>query len=107
MAGDRAELHVGHHRQPEGCRAAPSWRISERLWQRTDLRPVAPQRLSVDAADVPLQWLDLHLGCDPGWRYACLPAARGARTDLRRNRRAWRDAYVRRADRPDHADPCA
>src|SRR6266581_4690311 len=33
MAGDRAELHVGHHRQPEGCRAAPSWRISERLWR--------------------------------------------------------------------------
>ena len=35
---------------------------------------LTPQRLPVDAADVPLQRLDLYLGGDRGRRHACLPA---------------------------------
>ena len=65
------------------------------------------QRLSLDAADVPLQRLDLHLGGDAGRRHACLPAPRRAGADLRRDRRARRDAYVRRAGGAEHADPRA
>ena len=107
VAGDRAELHLRHHRQSEGRGAASSRRLPERLRQCADLRAVAAQRLSVDAADVPLQRLDLYLGGDAGRRHACLPAPRGAGADLRRDRRAWRDAYVRRAGGADHADPCA
>ena len=75
--------------------------------QCADIRAVAAQRLSVDAADVPLQRLDLYLGGDAGGRHACLPAPRRSGADLRGDRRAWRDAYVRRAGGAEHADPCA
>ncbi len=44
------------------------------------------QRLSVDAADVPLQRLDLYLGGDPGRRDACLPAPGRSGADFRRHR---------------------
>ena len=69
--------------------------------QCADVRAVAAQRLSVDAADVPLQRLDLYLGGDAGGRHACLPAPRRSGADLRRDRRPWRDAYVRRAGGAD------
>ena len=107
MAGDRAELHVGHDREPEGRRAAPPRRLSECLRQCAHVRVVAAQCLSLDAADVPLQRLDLHLGGDAGRWHACLSPPRGAGTDLRRNCRVWRDAYVRRTGGAEHADPRA
>ena len=107
MAGDLAELHLRHHRQSERRRAAPSRRLSERLRQRADLRAVAAQRLSVDAADVPLRRLDLYLGGDPGGRRARLPAPGRCRTGVRRDRRAQGDAHVRRAGGVGDADPRA
>ena len=48
------------------------------------LRPTV--RLSVDAADVPLQRLDLHLGGDRGRRHARLPAPGRSGADLRGDR---------------------
>ena len=42
-----------------------------------------------------------------GVRHACLPAPGRAGADLRRDRGARRDAYVRRADRAEHAGPRA
>ena len=103
VGGDRALLYLGHHRQSEGCRHAPSWRLPECLRQRAGLRAEPAQRLSLDAADVPLQRLDLYLGRDAAGRHACLPAQRAAGGDLRRHRRARRDPYVRR---PCRARPC-
>ena len=79
VGGDRAELHLGHHRQSEGRRLPPPRRLSECLRQCAHLRADAAQRLSLDAADVPLQRLDLYLGGDPGRRHACLPAPRASR----------------------------
>ena len=57
------------------------------------------QRLSLDAADVPLQRLDLYLGDDGGRRHACLPAQGRAGARSSPHRRARRDASLRRADR--------
>ena len=49
-------------------------------------------------------------GAFPGrWRcgrHACLPALGARQGDLRRDRRTWRDASVRRADRDVDADQC-
>ena len=67
----------------------------------------AGQRLPVDAADVPLQRLDLHVGGDRGGRHARVPAPRRSRADLRGDPRPPRHAPVRRADRAQHADPRA
>src|SRR5690606_26276991 len=63
--------------------------------------------LSVDAADVPLQWLVLPLDGLPPGGDAYLPAADRQRLDLRGLRRAWRDPSLRRADHhePDRQRP--
>ena len=50
----------------------------------------------VDAADVPLQRLDLHLGRDCGRRHARLPAPGRSRADLRGDTRSPGDSPVRR-----------
>ena len=58
--------------------------------------------LSLDAADVPLQRLDLHLGGDArsaAPMSACAGSSR--RAIFAADRRAWRDAYVRRAGGAD------
>ncbi len=107
MGGDRAQLYLGHHRQPEGRRLSPPRRVFERARQRDHLRARPPFGLSVDAADVPLQRLDLYLGRHRGRRHACLSPPRRAGADLRRDRRAPGDPSVRRADRLEHAGPCA
>ena len=46
-------------------------------------RLAAGQRLPVDAADVPLQRLDVHVGGDRRRRHARVPAPRRSRADLR------------------------
>ena len=103
MERDRAELHLGHDRQPERRRLSPPRRLSERARQRDHVRARPAFGLSLDPADVPLQRLDLYLGRHGGGRHACLSAPRRAGSDLRRDRRAPGDASVRRADRAEHA----
>ena len=82
MGRDRAQLHLGHHRQSQGRRLSPSRRLSERARQRARLEHAAPSGLSLDAADVPLQRLVLSLDGDGARRHACLPAPRRGRRDL-------------------------
>ena len=69
------------------------------LGQRRHLRHGQASGLSVDAADVSLQRLVLHLDAVGGRRHACLPAGGAGRADLRRHRHAQGHASVRRADR--------
>ena len=61
VAGDRAQLHLGHHRQPQGRRLPPSRRLPERGRQHARLGHGPASGLSLDAADVPLQRLVLPL----------------------------------------------
>ena len=66
MGRDRAELHLGHHRQSQGRRLSPSRRLPERA-SATSLvwAHAAPSGLSVDPADVPLQRLVLPVDAWP------------------------------------------
>ena len=57
--------------------------------------------VSLDAADVPLQRLVLHVGRDGDGRHARLPAPRGAGPDLGPDRRRGRHPLLRRAHRAD------
>ena len=104
VAGDRAQLHLGHHGPAERRRLSPPRRLSERDRRHSRLEHGPAPDLSVDPADVPLQRLVLSLGDrvaggDPG-----VPApGRGGR-DLRRDRRPPGDASVRRAGGDGHAD---
>ena len=61
-------------------------------------------RLSMDAADVPLQRLVLPLVRDGDGRHACLFTQSRSGLDLPDDRRARRHPYVRRTDRPRDAD---
>ena len=97
MAGDRAELHLRHDRQPEGRGLPPSRRAPERGRQRAGLEHAAVPGLSVDAADVPLQRLVLPLVGRAAGRHAGLPAPGRQRHDLPGAGRARRHASVRRA----------
>ena len=86
MGRDRAQLHLGHHRQPEGRRLSPSRRLSERARQHPRLGHAAAPGLSVDLADVPLQRLVLPVDGDGARRDACLPApGRGRRRSTMRS----------------------
>ena len=76
-------LHLGHHRQSQGRRLQPSRRLPRRARQRAHLQARPRQPLPVDAADVPLLGLDLHLGRHGGRRHACLPAQGRAAAHLR------------------------
>ncbi len=103
MGRDRAQLHLGHDRRPEGRRLPSSRREPARRRQRRHRRHRPPSGLSLDAADVPLQRLVLSLVDQRQGGRACLPAAGARQADLRPHRRAEGDAHVRRADR--HVDP--
>ena len=103
MAGDRAQLHLGHDRQPQGGGLPSSRRASERGRQRAGLEHAAVPDLSVDPADVPLQRLVLPLVDRAAGRGPGLPAPGRQRHDLRGPGRAWRHPSVRCADRHGHA----
>ena len=102
MGRDRAQLHLGHHRQPEGRGLPPSRRRADGLQQHHPRRHGQAPRLSVDAADVPLQRLVLPLDAGDAGGHPCLPALGARQADLRRHRRPRRHPSVRRADR--HVD---
>ena len=90
MGRDLAQLHVGHHRRPEGRGLSPSRRVPARDRQRAHLRHGQASGLSVDAADVPLQRLVLPVVDLGGRRHACVPALGARGGDVRRDRRRTR-----------------
>ena len=98
-----AAVHVGHDRRPERRDVSPSRRVSQRARQRARLQARAGQRVPVDAADVPLLRLDVHVGGDGRGRDARLPAPRRSGADLPGHPRRARHASVRRADRAQPA----
>ena len=90
MGRDLAQLHLRHHRRPEGRGLSPPRRLSARDRQCRDLRHGQASGLSLDAADVPLQRLVLPLvDLDPR-RHACLPAPGARGRDVRPDRRPTR-----------------
>src|SRR3546814_16027632 len=88
MAGDVAELHFGHHRQPQRRGLSSSRGLSECHRQRHYLRAATVLRLSLDIADVPLQRLDLYLGGDRGSDAPSLPVPGGLCAQLSTDRLA-------------------
>ena len=86
VGGDRAQLHLGHHRQSQGRGLSPSRRLSERDREHPRVVDAAASGLSLDAADVPLQRLVLSLDRDGDGGDACLPAPRRGEADLRGDR---------------------
>ena len=107
VAGHQPQLHLRHDRQSQGRRLSPSRRLPERHRRCHHLRPRQPCGLSLDAADVPLQRLVLHLGRDGGRRHPCLPAQGRPGGDLSDDQAPWRHPPVRRADRAERAGQCA
>ena len=103
MGRHRPELYLRHDRQPERRRLPSPRRLSSCARQCAGRQYRAAPGLSVDAADVSLQWLVLSLDGPGGGRRQCLPALCAAGRDLERACRRGRHASVRRADRDvDH-----
>ncbi len=90
MGRDRAQLHVGHDRQPEGRRLPPSRRVPQRAVEHRRLGHAAAFGLPVDAADVPLQRLVLSVDDGGQRRHQRLPAQGGGQADPRRDPRRTR-----------------
>ena len=78
----RDQLHERHDRPPEGGRLPPPRRLPAGAGDGVPCRAAARQRVPLDAADVPLQRLVLHLGRHRRRGAARLPAATGARRGL-------------------------
>ena len=97
---DRRQLHLGHHRRPQGRRHPPPRRLSQRGVQRRHLDDAELRRLSLDAADVPLQRLVLPVDDGDARRHPCVPPQGRGRRDPRRDPRAQGRPLLRRADRP-------
>ena len=95
MARDLAQLHLGHHREPEGRRLPPPRRVPQRALERRRLEPRASSRLPVDPADVPLQRVVLPVDAGGGRRDQRLRAQGGGRRDLRGDRLRGGDASLR------------
>ncbi len=100
---DRAQLHLGHHRQSEGRGLSPPRHVPGSGRQHHGVAAAAEAGLSLDPADVPLQRLVLPVVGHRDGRHARLPAQGRSGADLPDDRRAWRHAHVRRADRAQHA----
>ena len=99
VAGDRAQLHLRHHRQPEGGGLPPPRGLPQRAQQRDRLADGGAPGLPVDPADVPLQRLVLSVD-DRGARgNQRVPAPGGGGSHLRRHRGPWSDSLLRRSDR--------
>ena len=69
---NRPELHLGHHRQPEGCGHAPPRSLPERDVANRILGHAGALGLSLDPADVPLQRLVLSVDDGGQRRNQCL-----------------------------------
>ncbi len=104
VAGDLAQLHLGHDGQPEGGGLLAPRRLPERRRQPAHLEHAAAGRLSLDAADVPLQRLVLPVEHGGQRRHQRLPAESRAGPDLQADPGAPGHALLRRADRAQRAD---
>ena len=80
---------------PKGVVYPPSRGLSDGLWQRAQRWAWTAPRLSLDAADVSLQWLVLSLGHFVGCWNACLLALGAAEIHLRRLSRPQSDPSLR------------
>ena len=95
---DQHQLHERHDRTAEGRHVHPPRRDAERA-RGGRARPADPALgLPLDAADVPLQRLVLHLGGHSRERDARLPAEGRPAARLAAARRGGRHASVRRPD---------
>ena len=95
---DQHQLHERHDRTAERRHVHPPRRDAERA-RGGRARPADPALgLPLDAADVPLQRLVLHLGGDSRERDARLPAEGRPAARLAAARRGGRHASVRRPD---------
>jgi fatty-acyl-CoA synthase len=79
------ELHLRHHRQPQGRGLPPPWRGAQRHLQHPGVGHAQARRLPVDAADVPLQRLVLPVDGGGPCRRQRLPAQGGPQGHLRRH----------------------
>jgi hypothetical protein len=70
VAGPGAPLHLGNDGKFQGRRVLAPWGLPERPRQRAGARSRAAVGIPVDAADVPLQRVDAHVGGDRGGRDA-------------------------------------
>ena len=104
VAGDFAQLHLGHDRQSEGRRLLAPRRLPERHRQPPHLEHAAAGRLPLDAADVPLQRLVLPVEHGGQRGHQRLPAQGRAGADLQPDPGAPGYALLRRADRAQRAD---
>ena len=104
VGGDLAQLHLRHHRQPEGRGLPPPRRLPERRRQHPGLGHAAPRGVPVDAADVPLQRLVLSVDHGGECRDQRLSAPGRGSADLRSDPKAQGHALLRRADRAPDAD---
>ena len=79
MGRDLAQLHLRHDGQSQGRRLSPSRRCADGLRQHHPCRHGQALRLSLDAADVPLQRLVLSVdagACRPARMSACAGCGR-------------------------------
>ena len=98
---DRDQLHLGHDGPAQGRDVHLPRRVPQRDRRGHRDRDDVRQPVSLDAADVPLQRLVLHLGRHRGGRDQHLPAARRAGPDLGAARPGGRHPLLRRADGAD------
>ena len=101
VESDLDQLHLGDDRDTQGRDVRASRRVPERAGRDHPPALRSRERLSVDAADVPLQRLVHALGGDRDRCDARVPACGACRRDLAALRRGARDAPRRR---PDGAD---
>ena len=93
------QLHERHHRPAEGCHVHPPRRVSAHVGRHRRGTARHPHRVPVDAADVPLQRLGVHVGGDGDGRRASLPGAVRRRKGVGRCSRRGRSA-ISAARRP-------
>ena len=99
-----AELHLWHHRQPQGRGLPSPRRLPERALHVLPRRRAAARGVSVDGADVPLQRLVHGVGPCRGGRHQRVPAQGGSRAGLRADQGAPRHQLRWRAHRSYHLD---
>ena len=100
MGLDLAQLHLRHHREPQGGGLQPPGGVPQRDDQRGRMGHGPPSGISLDPADVPLQRLVLPLDPRRGRGHRHLPSQGRGEGDIRRDCRRRGHPLLRRARRP-------